>query len=92
MSKFFVSRSQIDKTNNNSNDSDNNNNNNNGEHAEITIVGTDVNHIKNVLRYGIGKHLEICCKEDSKNYICEIIHYSVKQVRLQNSIQCNIVL
>ena len=100
LSKFFVSRSQIDKTNNNSNDSDNNNNNN-GEHAEITIVGTDVNHIKNVLRYGIGKHLEICCKEDSKNYICEITNITSDKIickileevkETQSEVESNIIL
>ncbi len=64
MSKFFVSKAQI----NNVNDEKNN-----CEQAQITIIGTDVNHIKNVLRYGVGRQLEICCKEDSKNYTCEIV-------------------
>ena len=64
MSKFFVSKAQI----NNVNDEKNN-----CKQAQITIIGTDVNHIKNVLRYGVGRQLEICCKEDSKNYTCEIV-------------------
>lgn len=38
---------------------------------EIRITGSDVNHIKNVLRMEIGEHLVICDRE-GKDYYCEL--------------------
>ena len=38
----------------------------------IEIIGEDVNHIKNVLRCKIGEQIEVCSKENSKAYLCEI--------------------
>ena len=38
----------------------------------IVIQGTDVNHIKNVLRYKVGQEIEITSKESSQGYICKI--------------------
>ncbi len=38
---------------------------------EINIIGDDVNHIKNVLRYNISDPI-IVCDEDGRNYDCEI--------------------
>lgn len=38
---------------------------------EINIIGDDVNHIKNVLRYNISDSI-IICDEDGRNYDCEI--------------------
>lgn len=38
----------------------------------IQIIGEDVNHIKNVLRCKIGEEIEICNKQNSKAYLCEI--------------------
>lgn len=38
----------------------------------IIVIGKDVNHIKNVLRKNIGNTLEICNKDNSKNYLAEI--------------------
>lgn len=39
---------------------------------EIEILGSDVNHIKNVLRLDIGKKISICERETSKNFDCII--------------------
>ena len=39
---------------------------------KIIIIGEDVNHIKNVLRKNIGDTLEICDKDNSKNYLVDI--------------------
>lgn len=39
---------------------------------KIIIIGQDVNHIKNVLRKTIGSSIEICDKDDSKNFLAEI--------------------
>ncbi len=47
----------------------------------ITIVGEDVNHIKNVLRMKIKEQVMVCdCK--GSNYLCEITDYPDKQVDL----------
>lgn len=40
--------------------------------TEIKILGTDVNHIKNVLRLYIGDEINICNEETSENYIAKI--------------------
>lgn len=39
---------------------------------QIKILGEDVNHIKNVLRLELGNQINICDKDNSNNYICEI--------------------
>ena len=52
---------------------------------EIIIIGQDVNHIKNVLRKEIGNKLEICNKDDSKNYLVEIMKLEKEQII------CNII-
>ena len=38
----------------------------------IKIEGTDVNHIKNVLRQKIGDEIVVCDSENQKNYFCDI--------------------
>ena len=38
----------------------------------IKIEGTDVNHIKNVLRKKVEEEIIICNSENQKNYLCEI--------------------
>ena len=38
----------------------------------VTIVGEDVNHIKNVLRAKIGENLHVCDSDNSVNYLVEI--------------------
>lgn len=49
------------------------------------ITGEDVNHIKNVLRCKIGEQVEICNKQNSKAYLCEIssIKENIETVILQ---------
>ena len=39
---------------------------------KITILNSDVKHIQKVLRKNVGDKLEICNKDDSNNYICQI--------------------
>ena len=51
---------------------------------EIKIQGTDVNHIKNVLREKIGSELIICNEKTGQDYLCEI-----KEIKEENII-CNI--
>lgn len=52
---------------------------------EITIMGKDVNHIKNVLRKKIGEQVTICNQDIAIDYLCNIIKLD------DNEIQCNIV-
>lgn len=49
--------------------------------SSITIVGEDVNHIKNVLRMKINEQVMVCDCKGSK-YLCEITDYPEKQVEL----------
>ena len=51
---------------------------------EIKIQGTDVNHIKNVLREKLGSELIICNEKTGQDYLCEI-----KEIKEENII-CNI--
>lgn len=44
-----------------------------------------MNHIKNVLRYQKGEHIEICNSETSKNYLCEINKIEKEEI------ECNIL-
>ena len=50
---------------------------------KVFIVGTDVNHIKNVLRMNIEDRINICIAEE--NYIAEILEFK------DNQIECKIV-
>ncbi|MBR3255222.1 MAG: 16S rRNA (uracil(1498)-N(3))-methyltransferase [Clostridia bacterium] len=50
------------------------------ENNKINIVGTDVNHIKNVLRLGQNEQIEICSFETQKNYLCEIENLSEEKI------------
>lgn len=52
---------------------------------EITIMGEDVNHIKNVLRKKIGDKLTICNADISIDYLCEIVEFEEEEIK------CNIV-
>ncbi len=45
----------------------------------ISITGSDVNHIKNVLRMEIGEHVVICDRE-GKDYYCEILSLGKDEV------------
>lgn len=55
------------------------------ENNKISIIGTDVNHIKNVLRLNVKNQLEICNTEKSQNYLCEIVSLN------EDKIVCNIL-
>lgn len=52
------------------------------ENNEITIENEDVRHIKNVLRKNIGDQIEICNKENGRNFLAKIIEINDKQVKL----------
>lgn len=49
------------------------------------IIKQDYNHIKNVLRKSIGDTIEVCNKNTSENYMCEILEL------LDESIKCKII-
>lgn len=53
------------------------------EEKTITILGTDVNHIKNVLRMQPGEELNISSGEDSLEYRCRIRDISPDSVKLE---------
>lgn len=40
--------------------------------SQIVILGSDVNHIKNVLRLKVEDEIQICNQETHENYICQI--------------------
>ena len=60
-------------------------NNNQIRNNQIEIIGTDVNHIKNVLRASVGDKLEICDVSSNQDYLCEI-----ERIAKEN-IMCNII-
>ena len=39
---------------------------------KIRIIGTDVNHIKNVLRLNVGDDIIVCIKQTSQSFVCAI--------------------
>lgn len=51
---------------------------------EITIIGEDVKHIKNVLRKQIGDNIEVCNQETGSTYKCEITE--IKEQEIKNNI------
>lgn len=48
---------------------------------EVTILGSDVNHIKNVLRMRIGE--EICVNDGNHEYLCSVAQLEVESVVAQ---------
>ena len=48
---------------------------------EITIIGEDVNHIKNVLRKKIGDKLEVCNQETGTTFECEIAEINEAEIK-----------
>ena len=46
--------------------------NNQIDDSKITIVGNDVNHIKNVLRLNVDDDIQICNTDTKENYTCGI--------------------
>lgn len=59
--------------------------NNQIENDKITIIGTDVNHIANVLRLKINDQIKICNEETAQNYIAKITKINKEDV------ECKIV-
>lgn len=59
--------------------------NNQIKDKKITIVGEDVNHIKNVLRLNIDENIIICNKDTAKSYIASISDISKEEIA------CNII-
>ena len=55
------------------------------ENEEIWITGSDVNHIKNVLRKKVDDKINICNSDTQKNYECVI-----KNIE-ENKIVCKIL-
>lgn len=51
------------------------------QNNEISIIGTDVNHIKNVLRLQIDDEIEICDSENQQNYLCKINSLNDNEVK-----------
>lgn len=51
------------------------------ENNEITIIGQDVNHIRNVLRLDIGQVINVCKKENAQNYKCIIKEINKEYVK-----------
>ena len=55
--------------------------NENIKENEIEILGSDVNHIKNVLRLKIEDEIQICNQDTSQNYIGKITKVDKQVVR-----------
>ncbi len=51
----------------------------------INIIGEDVKHIANVLRKQIGDKINICNKDTSENFLCEILNFR------KENIECKII-
>lgn len=49
----------------------------------VTIVGPDVNHIKNVLRMKEGEELDVCTGQDGKVYRCGIAAFEEDQIKCE---------
>ena len=54
------------------------------DNKTVTITGTDVNHIKNVLRMKTGEEFSVSTGEDSKEYRCAIREF------LKDSVDCEL--
>ncbi len=50
---------------------------------EIEILGSDVNHIKNVLRLKLEDEIQICNQDTSENYIAQISNMSKEKIQVQ---------
>lgn len=59
--------------------------NNQIENNTIQILGTDVNHIKNVLRLKENEQIEICDSDCQQSYLCKIIELE------ESFVKCDIV-
>ena len=65
---------------------------------KIEIVGSDVNHIKNVLRLKARDQIQICNQETQQNYSCEILQITNQNVQtkildtMQSLVESNVQL
>ena len=65
---------------------------------KIIILGTDVNHIKNVLRLKVDDDIKVCNSDTSKNYICTISQIASDKIEctifkeLSNEVEGNVEL
>lgn len=50
------------------------------QNNKITIIGTDVNHIVNVLRLKVNDKIKVCNEENTDNYIAQIIEINKENV------------
>ena len=64
----------------------------------INICGSDINHIKNVLRKKIGNEIIVCNKSNSEDFLCEItkicdnnIECKIKE-KLNNNVESNVLV
>ena len=68
------------------------------DNKKVVILGTDVNHIINVLRLKEKEQIQVCDMGTSKNYIVEIEEYNKEQVKcciideVQSEVESNIKL
>ncbi len=64
----------------------------------INIIGEDVNHIKNVLRFKVDDELNICNSDTSINYVCKILNITSTKIQckilneIQSSVEGNVEL
>ena len=62
------------------------------ENKNIVVLGDDVNHIKNVLRLGIGEEIEVSVIGENKSYRCKIESLEQDKINLTISIPKNAIL
>ena len=68
------------------------------KNCKITITGEDVNHIKNVLRYSVGDAVNVCNKDDSKNYLSKIVEINSDYIicdiveELEKRVESNVLI
>lgn len=73
-------------------------NNNQINDNKITIIGDDVNHIKNVLRLNIDDNIQICNIDTKINYTCGITKFNEKNIectifnRIESQTESNIYI
>ena len=53
------------------------------ENNKISILGNDVNHIKNVLRMNVGDTFNVCVEDTSENYIVQISSFEKDKITCQ---------
>lgn len=54
----------------------------------VTIIGEDVNHIRNVLRLKKEEQVQICNKDTSKSYVAKILELETNEAKLEILEEC----